>query len=428
MSAAELNKHRFPGLKVLWLLFTVFILYGTLIPFNLVSYRELISSNVSNISWVPFVDPDGSRASIPDIVQNILLFFPFGFLGVFSIMNIHMRLRIMIVTALGLQLSGMVEILQLFTSDRTSSLTDLITNTGGALIGALSASIVLETFSQLSDSAHFRQFREDRYFMLVLISCLIVAVGALQPFDFTLDVGIVGSKVKSITVTPLEFNRTLGDEGVVFFRLFLLGYVWSLWLKKAHLKYFVPVGLLSSCFLGIFFELCQVIVKSRMPSIQDAAVIICGSSSGALLAKLTLANISQRVWTIAVILTTWITAGMQVLSPFHLKNKYGGFNVVPFLSYYERTSFIALSNFIESVLMYVPMGFILHYIHAHDNRTFAFIVIGNIGGILSLSLEFPQAWINGRYADITDVLGAIAGAVAGSWICWQWKTSFKRRA
>ncbi len=428
MSSVEHNKNHFLDLKVLWLLFSVFILYATLIPFNLVPYRELISSNVSNISWVPFLDPDGSRASIPDIVQNILFFLPFGFLGVLSITEINKRLRIIRVTTLGLLLSGIVETLQLLTSDRTTSLTDLITNTGGTFIGAFSANIVLETFSQFSNSARFRQFREDKYFILLLTSCFIVAVGALQPFDFTLDVGIVGSKIKSIIFNPLDFNPKISDEGVVFFRLLLLGYVWSLWLRKSRLKYFVPIGLLSSCLLGLFFEMCQVIVKSRMPSIQDAVVIISGSSLGAMLTRLTAVNISQRVWTISVILTTWITAGIQVLSPFYLKKKYGGFNWIPFLSYYERTTFIALSNFIESVLMYLPMGFILKYIYAHDDRTITYIVIGIVGGIMSLSLEFPQAWIHGRYADITDVLGAIAGTLAGSWIYWQWETSFNRSA
>jgi len=319
MSSVEHNKNHFLDLKVLWLLFSVFILYATLIPFNLVPYRELISSNVSNISWVPFLDPDGSRASIPDIVQNILFFLPFGFLGVLSITEINKRLRIIRVTTLGLLLSGIVETLQLLTSDRTTSLTDLITNTGGTFIGAFSANIVLETFSQFSNSARFRQFREDKYFILLLTSCFIVAVGALQPFDFTLDVGIVGSKIKSIIFNPLDFNPKISDEGVVFFRLLLLGYVWSLWLRKSRLKYFVPIGLLSSCLLGLFFEMCQVIVKSRMPSIQDAVVIISGSSLGAMLTRLTAVNISQRVWTISVILTTWITAGMQVLSPFYLK-------------------------------------------------------------------------------------------------------------
>jgi len=74
------------------------------------------------------------------------------------------------------------------------------------------------------------------------------------------------------------------------------------------------------------------------------------------------------------------------------------------------------------------MGFILKYIYAHDDRTITYIVIGIVGGIMSLSLEFPQAWIHGRYADITDVLGAIAGTLAGSWIYWQWETSFNRSA
>ena len=67
------------GIKILWLLFTLFIFYGALIPFDFSFNNEQIIQKIRNFHWVPFVNADGSRHSIPDIVQNIIFFILFGF-------------------------------------------------------------------------------------------------------------------------------------------------------------------------------------------------------------------------------------------------------------------------------------------------------------------------------------------------------------
>ena len=67
------------------------------------------------------------------MVQNVLLFVPFGAFGALALAN---RWRVLtataVVTLLGLALSTFVEALQLFTFDRTSSLNDVAKNTAGA--------------------------------------------------------------------------------------------------------------------------------------------------------------------------------------------------------------------------------------------------------------------------------------------------------
>ena len=424
MSSADQNMNR-NMFRVIWFIFIFFIFYGTLIPFNLSPDSGSITSNISNIGWIPFIDSDGSRASIPDMLQNILFFLPFGFFGALSVNGNSKIVQIIKITLLGSLLSGIVELLQLFTNDRTTSITDLLTNSAGAFIGAFFAFVLVEFFSKSISIARFQQFREDKYFFLVIITSIVVAVSALQPFDFTLDVGSVGSKIKSLIKNPVKFSDVLSDEGVAFIRLFFLGYVWSLWLKRLKVQYFYVIGLFFSSILGLFFEGCQIIVQSRMPNIQDALVIILASSCGALFSLFRLTNIPGKIWAIAIILAIWISAGMQMLSPFQFDNKHGGFNWVPFLAYYERTTFIALANFMESMLIYFPMGFILKYIYYRDDRLISLIVFGAIGMIISLSLEFMQIWVAGRYADITDILGAIAGTVAGALVCWHWKMTFK---
>ena len=133
--------------KVLWGIYALFIIYGTIIPFNLVPSIEFVLSNYDKISWVPFIDTDGSRASIPDVVQNILLFLPFGFLGLLSIKKPRWG-HVLSATLFGSLLSSCVEIFQLFSLDRTTSTTDLVTNTVGAFLGAAAAIFSLKLISK----------------------------------------------------------------------------------------------------------------------------------------------------------------------------------------------------------------------------------------------------------------------------------------
>jgi hypothetical protein len=46
--------------------------------------------------------------------------------------------------------------------------------------------------------------------------------------------------------------------------------------------------------------------------------------------------------------------------------------------------------------------------------------------IIAVSLELAQGGIAGRYPDITDILGALAGASFGLWCCLRGWPAFKR--
>jgi len=131
----------------------------------------IIQSNYSKISWLPFIDPDGSRASIPDIVQNVLLFLPFGILSFISL-NQRKWHRIIIATLFGSLLSVFVEFLQLFTIDRTTSTTDLISNTAGTFFGALTAAIIVDLISKAVTFHLLKKHLQMRFFFPFIICCM----------------------------------------------------------------------------------------------------------------------------------------------------------------------------------------------------------------------------------------------------------------
>ena len=411
------------GVKLLWFFFTLFIFYGALIPFELVFDSNLIIRNIDKISWVPFVDPDGSRASIPDVVQNLLFFIPFGFFGVLSFSR-YKFFAMFFVTFFGFVVSLNVEILQLTTFDRTSSITDIICNTVGAGIGAIAAFMMYGFFRGLLHFSFFQKIFINPYYYLFVFSIFVIAASTLQPFDFSLDVGIVWSQVKGFLQNPIVFTSELTDELVVGFRYFLFGLVTTWWLRSSGNLIWPIAGIVLSIAIGAFFEFSQFIVKSRLPSAQDLLVITIACTAGSLFAVIAPKKIAPIVWMFPAIVISGVAAAVQTLSPFEFSAIYREMNMSPFLPYYEDTSFNAVANFIESLLIYFPLGFILQFSWSRQRSAFLLIVV--IVGSMAYAIEYMQGWVVGRYPDITDVIGGLLGAVIAGALCLRWSRVFYR--
>ena len=410
------------GVKVLWLLFTLFIFYGALIPFDFVFNNEQIISKIRQIHWVPFVDADGSRHSIPDVVQNILFFIPFGFLGVLSFAR-NKLFALFLVPFFGFIISLNIEILQLTTRDRNTSITDLASNTIGATAGAVAAFILFGIFCLLMKSSAFRKAFNNKFYYLFVFSFLVIAASTLQPFDFTLDISTVWSKVKYVIQEPTRFTLQFTDEFVVGFRFFLFSVVTTLWLRSVNNVMWPIAGIMVSASIGVFFELSQFIVVSRAPSVQDLVVLLVGCTLGGLFVLITPKKVAAIIWIIPVIAITIITAAVQTLAPFEFRLDHVQMGMTPFLPYYNASTFTAIANFLEGVIMYVPLGFVLQY--GISRKRSAFVVIAIVVAAIAYILEYFQGWVSGRYPDITDVIGAVIGATIAGSLCLRWTRVFE---
>ena len=118
---------------VLLVLWGLFIVYGTMLPFQFSVNAANIEASLRRIWEHPW--PTGSKA---DVISNVLLFMPWGFL--LATWRIRCGTGLLRAILLGLfsgfLLSGAVECAQLFTPSRTTSLLDLVTNTAGSTLGA----------------------------------------------------------------------------------------------------------------------------------------------------------------------------------------------------------------------------------------------------------------------------------------------------
>jgi VanZ family protein len=118
---------------VLWLLFAVLALiaYGSLYPFNFKpdAIEGGMLEALRQLSW--------ARAGRGDRISNVLLYLPLGFC-LFLWLELRMRRvpSIVVATTIGALVSLAIEVAQVYVSRRVPSLTDLVLNASGTLLGA----------------------------------------------------------------------------------------------------------------------------------------------------------------------------------------------------------------------------------------------------------------------------------------------------
>lgn len=162
-------------------------------------------------------------------------------------------------------LSFTVEALQLTTIYRITSPTDVATNTIGTILGLLIANSVNFSIQQTPASLKL-SLRENRMAFLFLVALVITVIGALAPFNFSLDAGIVGWKLNHFLRQPFQLSTNIRDELVVGFRFFLLGCSASLFFRSFDKRSYPWAGITFAIGWAIALECSQFIVTSRIPT------------------------------------------------------------------------------------------------------------------------------------------------------------------
>jgi len=399
--------------RTLWLLFALFIVYGTTIPFDFSGSRASIDEKLSSLSWNPLVQADGTRVSIPDSVQNVMLFVPFGMLGAFACRRRFTSgaASVAVVTLAALALSGFVETLQLFTVDRIASSSDIATNTLGGFAGVFVAACGRDRALTILRRHGAATWVANVWAYPALVALVVLVVAAWQPFDLTLEVGSVLSKVRAFLGNPWQAGP-LTDDGnaVVIYALSAIAF--AAWFEATHVARAAVVAGVAAAALAIGLELSQIFVSSRMPSGSDATVRILGATIGAALWPFLRRGGHQRGWLGLLLAATIVSACLAMLSPFTVARSRQAFSWFPFLGYYGSKWFPTVSHVIEVMLLYFPFGFCLGM--ARRRRSTAMLALMT-ALLLATGIEYLQSWIVGRYADVTDVACSGFGCLLGAW-------------
>ncbi len=398
----------------LWFLSVLFVIYGTTIPFRFVGDIDHAVAKWSSITFHPLISPDtGQRVSIPDVVQNLLLFLPFGVFGMASLGRRRTPMvRVVLVTALGMLLAACVEVLQLFTADRTSSLADLLANTIGALGGAVAGPLALGGFKRAMGQLKSIGGAGAPAFYPLLVATAVLAVAALEPFDLTLDPGSVWAKAKAFIADPWQAGLPT-DEALEFLRYLLFTIMLASWLRQLGVPGHKAVSLGVGLMVVVLLEGAQIFIASRMPGLTDVLVHAAGVAGGAALFTPLRHLRSPWSWVGLLTLATAAGAAMQMLSPFSLAADPQPIQWVPFLNYYEHTRLDTVSHIAAIMLTFFPPGFAVAQLRCSPGRLWMIAIACTLG--VSVPLEGLQGWIAGRYPDVTDVGISVLGGAAGMW-------------
>ncbi len=274
--------------RLLLLLYIMFIIHGTSLPYDFTLEKEVVWNNLQRLLGVLHGAPIFPAHSDSDVIANILFFIPLGFLislvyykesegGAFSFL-IKAGLS-------GFLLSLFVETVQIFTFVRNSSLSDLITNTSGSIIGAGAGLLFLRKgYHDRTVRLAQKLINDPALFLLISYMSVIILIGLL-PYDFNISLYALSRKIRSLV--HIEYHPI--RRPVVLFNLIFLygsgGYIFARFthIKLKSLSYNKAFILaIASGFLFCFgVEMMQLFVNSRHFSWMDVFVGWLGILYGA---------------------------------------------------------------------------------------------------------------------------------------------------
>ena len=389
--------------KILFLSALLFIVYATTVPFDFTEAPSL-----ARTMWIPFWDSQHHRrAGLADMVQNIVLFLPLGF---FAVISWPRGLRAVgLATLLGAALSASVELLQTMTLSRTSSVTDLIMNSAGALAGATFALIYSARLAAPAERAADRLIARSPE-LAVLLGLLVVAALVLwAPFVPSLDISKLRSQVRGLIDSGFldgGLGRMVPDIVLFMGVGVLLGRTTRSLIPRAAL----PIALGLAIALAAGAELGQLFIVYRHAAKGDLLADLVGGLIGVAIAATPLRN--QPV--LGLCFAIGLPAA-RALAPFEivpldaLLSDIRMERLLPFSELFGNLRLSTFTNVIETAACYSPFGFVL----ASRGRSARFAFL--LASLLAVILEFLQIPIAGRTFDLGEAgLGAF-GALAGAW-------------
>lgn len=420
------------GCTVLLVLWGLFIVYGTLLPFNFTLDATQTAARLRALD-----EPLRHRMSLADVVSNVLLFLPWGFLVGCRPSSWHGRLgKTLAVAALsGLVLSGVVECAQLFLPSRTTSLVDLTTNTTGAALGALVGWLFTRRVWPAGLPKLTRFVAARPMAACALAAAIGLVFAGLSPFDVSIDLGELKTALKQARVipfgplvrgpSPAPDPWAWVQEGLTWALMGGLAVIALRETGRGGLRGFAWAVVLCGG-LAAFIEATQLLIVSRRADMTSVVLALTGALAGAGTVTFSPRRSPSAwvtpalgIWTLTVLLASWTPP--RVTSPSTWTVSWSQF--VPFWSYYRKTDLGALSDLFSQLLGFVPLGAAVAI--GRTRRPVALALALGLG--LGFVVESGQLILADRTAEITDVLSAGAGAALGARL-WAWGVSLRASA
>ena len=331
---------------VLWLLvlWGLFIVYVTLLPFNFSAPAELVQKRIHRIWTAPL-----KGGAWNDVAGNVLLFVPWGLLLAIELARRGWGFFAAVMAAMctGAFLSASVEVAQLFAPRRTTSFIDVVTNSFGATVGAIAGWPWVRMLWPVL-SVRLRQMLTARPLTTcALATCAMLLLAGLSPFGFKPGLADVKAAFESAHWIPLvrpaaEPARSAKplNWGAELLTWTLAGGLFAIAAREARVRGAgATIGwvMAAAVVLSLAIETCQLAVPARDVDATSIMLAAAGSALGAAV-LVWRRDVDPRrliapaiaIWCLAVIFTHWNPPRFT-----HPERPYWRLErVVPFWSYF----------------------------------------------------------------------------------------------
>ena len=395
--ASTLTPHRDPSLSgsriVLALLaYLCLLYYGSLYPFS--GWHAPLYPLMQFLPFWP------ARLDRADVLQNLLVYAPFGLLcTLWLVRYVPVTRAALLAVALGAMVSFSIECLQQFNPSRVASSVDIVMNTLGTAGGAiLSTTIVRHTFSgRLILAWRDRWFRHGALANTGLVVLGFWMLSQTSPLVPSLDVGHLRHALAGLW-RALHDPHALDQARLARYTCMTAGLGVLLVLLGQPGK---PVMVLFAAALCAVL-LAKIIVISRVLSLEA----ICGSAL-ALAACLIVRHLPARL--LPLLGMALVAAGFTIseMMPGLGGGIGGAFNWIPFAGHMR--SFTALENILELLWPFMAIAWFARWAAPARTSRLRIVTGALLVGAAVFALEWQQQWTPGRYGDITQVLLCMAG-------------------
>ncbi len=198
------------SVRIALLVYALLVIYSSGFPFS--GWRDN-----GLLPWSYLVDPMPHYWTWFDLVVNVIGYVPLGGL---SVLALYPRLRglwaVLITSALGVLLAVMLEALQTYLPSRVPSNLDLMTNSLGVIVGALSGTLLYSPVLEKSWLRSLRRawFSEQASRGLIVVALWPVAQIYPQPYLFGHGqiLATVSSWLSSWFAIPVDLSQLLWQE------------------------------------------------------------------------------------------------------------------------------------------------------------------------------------------------------------------------
>jgi VanZ family protein len=403
-----------------WMLFfyCLFILYGSFIPFRFSADPGFVQAQWMRFFTAPFVN-GVRRFSILDVVSNVLLFVPFGFLWVGAEIGRRpfgpLVNAVLAVWLIGFLFGLGIEAGQTYSPGRTASILDALSNGIGSAVGGAAGYLFLRGLSDGFGETLRGVIRQRPSVILLGLLMIVPLADAYYPFQITLDVSTVWDNLKHTQWLPFSgglhrFWMDLLVEKLLVFAA--IGYLILHHLRAAGLS--DSKGMTWG--LCVAFAFCveggKLLFVGRVPNAENFIF----SSTGALLGILVLPSWAEskicRRYRIEILIALVLAlAAYSELSPFdwiksmdELPARLAKVEWLPFGAYYGADTQSALFDLGKKLFVIGPLGFLIAARAQQKKFPRHRIVAALVGLVTGTVLEASQVLLRSRTPSVTDVL------------------------